>query len=282
MVKDENIDYKVIESFGFEWNRYSYRESQDINFLDSQFRAYSVPINLNHFNSKSSIAVDIGAGSGRWAERLSPYFRKIIALEPSKEAIQVLHSRFANNPQFQILNESANSNSLSNHSIDLIMSLGVLHHLPDPKSAIKYLSKKLKSGGWFWCYLYYNLENKSRVYRLVFKMSNFIRLIISNFPNRVKIVITSFIAFVLYLPLARLCKLLSNLGLEVSHIPLHHYKEMPLKVILNDAYDRFATRIEHRFSKNQIIEILQECDFDLDTLTFSESEPFYTFAIRKA
>jgi hypothetical protein len=56
---------------------------------------------------------------------------------------------------------------------------------------------------------------------------------------------------------------------------------MPLVMLQNDALDRFGTRLEQRFSKNEITEMLGNAGFDLSTLNFSENEPFWTFAIRK-
>jgi hypothetical protein len=50
----------------------------------------------------------------------------------------------------------------------------------------------------------------------------------------------------------------------------------------NDALDRFGTSLEHRFSKTQIRDFLVESNFDITTLKFSESEPFWCFAVQKA
>jgi hypothetical protein len=49
----------------------------------------------------------------------------------------------------------------------------------------------------------------------------------------------------------------------------------------NDALDRFGTRIENRFSKVEIELMLEQAQFDIKTLKFYESEPFYTFLIQK-
>ena len=65
--KDQNLDQQVIDSFGHEWAAFDYAESETDEALDSQFLAYCTPIDLRQFNSKSSMAADFGAGSGRWA-----------------------------------------------------------------------------------------------------------------------------------------------------------------------------------------------------------------------
>jgi choline-glycine betaine transporter len=53
-------------------------------------------------------------------------------------------------------------------------------------------------------------------------------------------------------------------------------------MLANDALDRFGTTLEQRFSKTQITEMLFIAGFDVSTLIFSDSEPFWTFAVQKS
>ena len=52
-------------------------------------------------------------------------------------------------------------------------------------------------------------------------------------------------------------------------------------MLQNDALDRFGTRLEQRFSKKEITEMLGNAGFDLSTLKFSDVEPFWTFSVKK-
>jgi SAM-dependent methyltransferase len=278
---DVNLDNRVIESFGHEWEKFSYGDNQNSVALNTQFAAYCSPIDLAEFNPKTSIAADFGAGSGRWTSRLLPYFSTIYALEPSDGAIKVLERKFANEPKLKILQETVGANSIPAQSLDLAMSLGVLHHLPDTQLAIKDVSLKIKPGGVFLCYLYYSLENKPIFYKLIFKAVNTMRRIISVLPQKIRYLVTSTIAALVYWPLARFSKLMTRLGVNVSNIPLHHYADMPFVMLANDALDRFGTSLEQRFSKAQITEMLLSANFDVSTLKFSELEPFWTFSVKK-
>jgi hypothetical protein len=94
-------------------------------------------------------------------------------------------------------------------------------------------------------------------------------------------IIARAIAALIYLPLARTAKLLSNAGKNVSNFPLHHYANMPIVMLQNDALDRFGTRLEQRFSKQEITKMLGDAGFDLSTLRFSDVEPFWTFSVKK-
>ena len=279
--KDQNLDQQVIDSFGHEWSAFDYAEDETDDALDSQFLAYCTPMNLTQFNSKSSVAADFGAGSGRWASRLLPHFSLVYALEPSDGANKVLKNKFSKESRMTILQETVGANSIPAGSLDLAMSLGVLHHIPDTGLAIKDVASKIKGGGVFLCYLYYKLENKPLYYRGLFWTSNSLRWVISRMPYSTRRLIAKIIAGGIYLPLARISKLLGKSGKDVSNFPLHHYANMPFVMLQNDALDRFGTRLEQRFTKKDITEMLDNAGFDLTTLKFSDVEPFWTFSVKK-
>ena len=279
--KDENLDQGVIDSFGHEWATYDYGETETSEALDAQFTAYCAPVDLTQFNPKTSLAGDFGAGSGRWSSRLSPHFSLVYALEPSDGANSVLKNKFSNDPKIVVLQETVGSNSIPLASLDLAMSLGVLHHIPDTGLAIKDVSRRIKPGGVFLCYLYYSLENKPAYYKMIFKAVDGVRRVISVLPQRLKQLVTSLIAGVVYWPLARLSKVLNKFGINTSNVPLHHYADMPFVMLANDALDRFGTTLEQRFSKAEITEMLRVANFDISTLKFSDKEPFWTFSVKK-
>jgi SAM-dependent methyltransferase len=209
------------------------------------------------------------------------YFKKIYALEPSVEAVGVLNSKFKNDAQIVILNESVEQNSIPDSSLDFAMSLGVLHHIPDTQKALNDVSSKIKSGGLFLCYLYYKIEDKPLHYRIIFILVNLIRNIVSRLPHLIRIIIAKFVALIIYLPLAKFARNRKKAGKDVSNIPLHHYADMPFVMLENDALDRFGTRLEQRFNKQEITSMLKAAKFDVSSLKFSEIEPFWTFSVKK-
>ena len=277
-----NIDLEVVNHFGNEWAKYNYLNGIAAEALDEQFNAYTEPLDFGLFKQETSVAADFGAGSGRWAERLKPYFKRIYVLEPSESAFEILRKRFKSENEFILLNEGIESNSIPNGSLDLAMSLGVLHHIPDTKRAIKDIYTKIAPGGSFLCYLYYKVEDKSLRYRAIFFLVNIIRNLISRMPNGFRMVAAKIIAISIYLPLAKYSMVQMNRGKDVSNIPLHHYANKPFIMLENDALDRFGTRLEQRFNKADITEMLEEAGFDLNTLKFSMGEPFWTFTISKS
>ncbi len=278
---DRNINRQVVSDFGREWKAFDYSSTETKESLDVQFQAYIGPIDLKRFSSSSAIAADFGAGSGRWTLRFTPYFKTIYAVEPSDGASEVLRKKFKHESRVKVLQESVGANSIPDGALDFAVSLGVLHHIPDTALAISDIAKKIKPGGEFLCYLYYKLEEKPFYYRSIFAMANVVRNLICRSPYPVKRMVSKLIAVFIYLPLARFSKLLHKAGRNIDNIPLHHYKDMPFYMLSNDALDRFGTRLEQRFNKEEIADMLSKAGFDLETLKFSEVEPFWTFSIRK-
>lgn len=271
---------KVIRDFGSEWSRFKNDKDELEGTLQTQFLAYTSPLK-NFTISSSSIGADFGAGSGRWDKYFAPMLKSLTLVEPSEEAISVAREKLKDFKNIKFLCESIEECSIENGSLDLAISLGVLHHTEDTENALLKISEKLNPGGVFLGYLYYNFENKPNWYRILWKLTDLIRIIFSKLPKFLKIFLTELVALLVYFPLSRVSLLVEKMGGNSSSIPLHQYSKMPLYFMRNDALDRFGTQVESRFSKEQIKEMLGKTGFDLSTIVFSELEPFWTFGINK-
>ena len=64
------------------------------------------------------------------------------------------------------------------------------------------------------------------------------------------------------------------IGLDVKNFLLSDYRRKPFYQLRNDALDRFGTRLEQRFSRQQIENMLKISGFQ--DVTFSEEMPFWT------
>jgi hypothetical protein len=126
------------------------------------------------------------------------------------------------------------------------------------------------------------MENKSNLYRFIWKITNTARLIISSLPKPIKVSLSEIMALLIYWPLARLSRVLSALKIPSAGIPLHHYENLSFHVMRNDALDRFGTSLENRFSRAEIIEMLNSAGFEESSICFSDAEPFWTFSARKS
>jgi len=273
------LDNRIINDFGNEWSRFHYLNNRDSQSIKDQFYLYSEILNLD--STHYSKAADFGAGSGRWTELLLPHVDHVFAIEPSSKAFEILKLRFSRAKKVSIQKASIEQCSIDENTLDLAICLGVLHHVPNIHGSIEKIYSLLKPGGTFLGYLYYNFENRSALYRLIWRLSDYIRKFVSALPKRLKFLICDLIALLIYFPLSKISKALQAMNLSVSNFPLHHYSDLSFYVMRNDALDRFGTTLEVRFSQQQIINIFAIAGFDVSTMKYSEKEPFWTFKVQK-
>jgi SAM-dependent methyltransferase len=282
MSQESNRDEKTIKNFGDEWERFNYLNRHDLEQAnDRQFALYLAPLPSGVLNSNSTKALDVGAGSGRWAQLLESKVKELYVLEPSQMAFHVLENRFKNNAKVQMINKGIENLTEFDNFFDFAMSLGVLHHIPDTGKALENVFKKIKPGGYFLGYLYYNLEEKSLLYRSIWRISNLLRFTISKSPRLFRTTACDFLAGLIYYPLARLSKIVALFHISNASIPLHHYADLPFYMMRNDSLDRFGTPLEQRFSKSQITTMLLDAGATESSINFSEYEPFWTFSAQK-
>ncbi len=271
MNKKNNIDEKVVRDFGREWQAFNHHDL-DYESLQSAFDSY---FNFFPFSSlKDAEGFDMGCGSGRWAQFVSSKVGFLNCIDPSNTALDQAKLNMADVANCSLECAGVDNNSLKDGSQDFGYSLGVLHHIPDTALALQSCSKKLKSGAPFLLYLYYRFDNKPRSYFFLWKLSDFLRKIISVLPFFLKFLLSQLIAIFIYLPLARSALLLEKLGFNVSNFPLTWYRNEPFYILRTDALDRFGTRLEQRFTKLEIKKMLLDAGFK--DFQFSDKEPFWT------
>jgi SAM-dependent methyltransferase len=267
-----NKNDRVIKEFGEEWTKYDFTNRAEEKIFESFQQYFDIfPWALI---SQESEGFDMGCGSGRWAQFVAPKVKKLFCIEPSK-AINVAKSNLKEFPNVRYLEETTETCSLDDASQDFGYCLGVLHHIPNTESALKDCSRLLKQGAPFLLYLYYNFENKPWWFRGIWKVSDLFRKIISSLPKTPKNLICELIAITIYFPLARLSLLLEKLGIDVSNIPLSDYRKKPFYISRNDALDRFGTRLEQRYSKLQVTEMLKNTGFE--NITISLGTPYWCY-----
>jgi ubiquinone/menaquinone biosynthesis C-methylase UbiE len=232
-----------------------------------------------HELPENSVGFDLGCGSGRWAKLVAPRVGKLHCIDPSV-AIDVARrnlQRF-NNCEFHHL--GVDDIPMPDRSMDFGYSLGVLHHIPDTKSALSSCVAKLKPGAPFLVYLYYAFDNRPIWFRLLWRASELVRMVVSKMPHWMRFATSQVIAALVYWPLARFAKLVELFGVDVSNYPLAFYRDLGFYVMRTDALDRFGTRLEQRFSKLEIQQMMESAG--LERVIFSAKTPFWCAVGTKA
>jgi SAM-dependent methyltransferase len=269
-VKSENLDAATVEGFGKEWSKFT-QETLSPEERELVFAKYFA---LVDWTDKPKRALDMGCGSGRWDVLVAPLVGELVAADASSAALEIAKRNVsANNVSF--LECSPEILPFPDGHFDFIFSLGVLHHLPDTQAAIRSLTCKLAPGGRLLLYLYYAFDNRPTWFRIIWKLSDLLRRCICRLPFFLRYALSQVIALLVYWPLARAAKYLP----VPDSWPLKFYADRSFYVMRTDALDRFGTKLEKRFTKQQIQMMLEGAG--LRDVLFSESDPFWVCVTRK-
>lgn len=266
-----NIDNKVVEGFGDEWKRFDQTGLDAVELqrlFDSYFHIFPW-----HRLAVPASGFDLGCGSGRWAKLVAPRVGQLHCIDASSVALDVARSNLRDAANCQFHNAAVDQIPLADGSQDFGYSLGVLHHIPDTAAALQACTRKLKPGAPFLVYLYYRFDNRPVWFRAIWRASEVVRSLVSRMPHQLRYVASQLIAFLIYLPVSRAARLFEATGVDVSHFPLAFYRNKSLYVLRTDALDRFGTRLEQRFTRQEIIGMMS--DAGLGEIVVSDTPPYW-------
>lgn len=197
------------DAFGFIWSESTrFKSEKSLEFLTEWYKSHYGDIANAHWWSDYGInplLLDAGCGSGisslgLFGERLKRV--QYLGVDVSN-AVEAARNRLkASGVEGAFLQTSLMDLPLSDSSVDVIYSQGVLHHTDSTELAIKSLAAKLKSGGRFLFYVY--------------RRKGPIREFVDDFVRDKLQGISSEEAWRAMLPLTKLGKLLGDLNLEIE------------------------------------------------------------------
>ncbi len=272
----ENIDSEVVKSFGEEWLKFQYFSNEMIARCAEEYFDL-LPGNIVN---KNTYVLDIGCGTGRWTKYLTGRAAFIEAIDPSN-SIFAADNLLDTIENVRLTKAGIESIPFNDETFDLVMSIGVLHHTPNPTKSMIDCVKKVKKGGHFYCYLYHNLESKNWFSKSLFWLGEMVRKAVCKLPMSSKAFVCDVLAIVVYMPFIILVRLMILLGLKKAALkmPLAAYHNKSFFIIRNDSLDKFGTSLEHRYSKEQVIAMMSKAG--LSDIIVSNGIPYYHAIGRK-
>ncbi len=267
---DDNIERNVVKSFGEEWQKF---QTFSDEVIAETAKIYFDVLDEQIIN-KNTYALDVGCGTGRWSKYLTSKVSFVEAIDPSN-AIFAADNLLTDVSNVRLAMASTDSIPFDDETFDFVMSVGVLHHIPDTQKAMADCVNKVKRGGYFYCYLYHSLESLSWFSKFLFFLSELLRKIVSKLPHKTKLIVCDILALVVYMPFIILGRLALFLGLKkmASKMPLKFYFDKSFFMIRNDSLDKFGTSLENRFSKLELEELMKNCG--LTNIKMSSGIPLY-------
>lgn len=273
-----NTDEATVAGFGDEWSRFD----QTALSGDEYRVLFASYFDIFPWDAlpPDAVGVDVGCGSGRWARGVAPRVGHLHAVDASASALAVARRVLADVPNCTFHLASAGQLPLDSDSLDFGYSLGVLHHVPDTAAALRECVRCLKPGAPFLLYLYYAFDNRPRWYRGVWQASDVVRRRVSRLPLPLRYAASQVLAAAVYFPLATAARTGRRLGLDSAGWPLAYYAGRSFYTMRTDALDRFGTRLEQRFTRARIAQMM--ADAGLEDPQFSPHPPFWCAMGRKA
>jgi ubiquinone/menaquinone biosynthesis C-methylase UbiE len=269
-----NVDEKTAGGFGREWSTFTQGDRELTAELRARlFADYFAIFPWEALPAQGATGIDVGCGSGRWAALVAPRVARLHLVDVSAEALDVARANLADAANVSFHHAAIEDIPLPDGSLDFAYSLGVLHHVPDTARAIGDIARKLRPGAPLLVYLYYAFDNRPSWYRMIWQASTAVRVILSRSPYFLQIAVSQLIATLVYWPFARLARMLDAAGVLPASWPLSYYRDMSFYVMRTDAFDRFCTRLEQRFTRAQIETMLRAAGFE--DIRFSPGMPFW-------
>jgi SAM-dependent methyltransferase len=269
-----NVDRDVAAGFGREWSTFRQGENElSATQRQAIFDNYFAVFPWDRLPRGGGTGIDVGCGSGRWAVLVAPRVAHLHLLDASPEALAVARDNLTDDANVSFHCASVSDIPLPDASQDFAYSLGVLHHVPDTRQAIVDIARKLKPGAPLLLYLYYAFDSRPAWFRAIWRASNAVRRRVSHMPPAMQLIVSRIIATLIYWPAARGARLVEMIGLSPAALPLAWYRDKAFYVMRTDAYDRFCTRLEQRFTRPEIESMLTQAGFG--DIRFSDREPFW-------
>ena len=256
-------------TFGEEWRGFP----EILPEHEKEFQQYFDLVDLDVL--ANARVCDLGCGIGRWSHFLKDRCREMVLLDFS-EAIFVAREnlRGAGNAFFFL--GDLRRMPFRDDFADFLFTLGVLHHLPTGAlEEVRALSRRAPT---LLVFLYYALDNRPAFWRGLLSAVPGVRLALSRTESpRLRSALTWVFTIGVYLPLISLGHAVRPLGLA-GKVPLYDfYRGKSLRRIRQDVYDRFFTRIEQRFRKEEILALRDT----FQKVIVSDRIPYWHFLCRR-
>jgi SAM-dependent methyltransferase len=135
------------DSFGRQWNRY------DVARPDEDGLTFQVKTGVAPGDLAGRLVLDAGCGGGRYTRLAGAHGARVIGVDLSAAVLKA-GALCAELADVLIVQADLLDLPLADGAFDLVYSIGVLHHTPDPRRAFGEIARKVKPGGRMAVWLY--------------------------------------------------------------------------------------------------------------------------------
>ena len=248
---------RTFASFGFEWTSFDDVRNEDEEFASVYFK------DLDLATLQGKVGLDAGCGKGRYTRFLAAHLDATVALDGSA-AVEAAARNLAELPSVLVVKSDLREAPFAPASFDFVSSLGVLHHLDDPRAGFQRLLSYLAPGGRILVYLY-SRPTDAGLRAAGLRLAAALRKVTVRLPHRVLKVLSAPISALLYYGLVVPGEIGERYKLSaLAGLPMHAYRGQPLRSLFLDTFDRLSAPVEHRYVWSELAPWFDEAGLVVD------------------
>ncbi len=248
---------RTFESFGFEWNSFDDVRVEDEDFADVYFR------DVDLVGLQGKVGLDAGCGKGRYTRFLAQHLESLAALDGSS-AVEAAARNLGDYPSVLVVKSDLRTAPFAPESFDFIASLGVLHHLDDPRQGFEQLLALLAPGGQILLYLYSRPAGIG-LRGLALWAAARLRTVTVQLPHRTLKLLSAPIAAGLYVAVVAPGQYGQRKGVSaLAGLPMAAYRGKPFRSLVLDTFDRLSAPIEHRYVWEELAPWFEETGLEVE------------------
>jgi uncharacterized protein YbaR (Trm112 family) len=239
------------KNFGAQWTEFDHIEERD----EAQFLDWIAPVTPAFMSNK--VVLEGGCGKARHTRLVSNWGAQAVIGIDLSDAVDAAYRNTRDCPNAHIIQADIHRLPLK-PVFDYAFSVGVLHHLPDPRRGFLSLAGRLRRGGSISTWVY-GRENNGWVIHLI----NPIRSLTSRLPFSVLYRLSYIPTAILYMALKLIYAPLSGSDLSrrlfygeyLGYISKFRFRE-----IHNIVHDHLTAPIAHYITREEIVDWFREVD----------------------
>jgi SAM-dependent methyltransferase len=182
---------QTTEGFGFEWNTFNEAIKSTNMSAEFLFRDFIAPVTPEFFTDKT--VLDAGCGMGRFSMLAAQWGARDVIAADLGPAVESAYKNTRALPNVHVIQADLCALPFKKR-FDYVFSVGVLHHLADPKHGFLQITKLLNDGGHISAWVYAK-EGNEWVERFITPVRKHVT---SRLPKRVLLALSYLLGLILY------------------------------------------------------------------------------------
>jgi uncharacterized protein YbaR (Trm112 family)/SAM-dependent methyltransferase len=239
---------RTVRSYSYQWRKFKqmFPEWEQV-FLDS-----IKPVTPDFFSGR--VGIDGGCGFGRSLFYAATYGAEMIGLDLS-EAIEAARENTRHLEHVHLVQGDIFHPPVKRGSLDFAYSIGVLHHLPDPKAGFISLTRLVKPGAPVFIWVY--LRGRGRQIAAFTAM----RALSTRMPLRLLDKVTLGLAaahWLIWILPYKLLKRFPPTARLAERVPFTLYARYPFRTLHTDWFDGLSVPLQNYYRREEIAEWYRE------------------------